>query len=186
MKILVLMPCDERMTYVAAEIYKNLPNNVKDVTFSMPMFMDYLVSSKIVGNWVVAFYDALISMNRVYKASGKENLIVFGTAPKDLKFDVVFSFQDADQTLSYKDVFLEKIKEMVVEDELLASKVAALYSVDDVKYALTDCSAAAEFLASYLKSNEKLEEFYEKYKDKFKEDDKNGTSVQSPSKKRKL
>lgn len=167
MKILVLMPCDERMTYVAAEIYKNLPNNVKDVTFSMPMFMDYLVSSKIVGNWVVAFYDALVSMKQVYKASGEENLIIFGTAPKDLEFDVIFSFQDADQTLSYKDVFLEKIKEMVAEDELLTSKIAALYSVDDVKYALTNCSATAEFLTSYLKSNEKLEEFYEKYKDKF-------------------
>lgn len=167
MKILVLMPCDERMTYVAAELYKNLPNSAKDVTFSMPMFMDYLVSSKMVGNWVVAFFDALISMKQVYKASGKDHLIIFGTAPKDLEFDVVFSFQDSEHALAYKDVFLEKIKEMVVEDELLTSKVAALYGVDDVKYALTNCSAAAEFLASYLKSNEKLEEFYEKYKDKF-------------------
>ena len=50
MKILVLMPCDERMTYIAAKIYKELPDEIKDITFSMPMFMDYLISSKVVGN----------------------------------------------------------------------------------------------------------------------------------------
>lgn len=50
MKILVLMPCDERMTYIAAKIYKELPNEIKDITFSMPMFMDFLISSEVVGN----------------------------------------------------------------------------------------------------------------------------------------
>ena len=77
MKILVLMPCDERMTHYAAKIYKELPNEVKDITFSMPLFMDYLVSSKIVGNWVYAFFDSFISMKNIYKAAAKEkgNLI---------------------------------------------------------------------------------------------------------------
>ena len=60
MKILVLMPCDEKMTYIAAKIYKELPNEIKDITFSMPMFMDYLISSKVVGNWVYAFFDAFV------------------------------------------------------------------------------------------------------------------------------
>ena len=50
MKILVLMPCDERTTYVAAKIYKELPNEIKDITFSMRTFMDFLISSKVVGN----------------------------------------------------------------------------------------------------------------------------------------
>ena len=47
MKILVLMPCDEKMTYYAATIYKNMPKEIKEVSFMMPMYMDFLVNNKI-------------------------------------------------------------------------------------------------------------------------------------------
>lgn len=50
MKILVLMPLDEKNTYTAAGIYKALPAKVKDITFSMPMFMDYIVGTKASSN----------------------------------------------------------------------------------------------------------------------------------------
>ena len=117
MKILVLMPCDERMIYSAAKIYKELPNDIKDITFSMPMFMDYLISSKVVGNWVYAFFDSFVSMKNIYKTANRnrDDLIVFGTAPKNMKFDAIFSFQDDAEQLPYEDKFLRKIKEIVKE-----------------------------------------------------------------------
>lgn len=186
MKILVLMPCDERMTYIAAEIYKNLPKEIKDITFSMPMFMDYLVSSKVVGNWVYAFYDSLISMKNIYKTAAKnnDNLIVFGTAPKNMKFDTIFNFQDSEKPLEYKDKFLEKIKTIVNEEALLKSYIDNLYTAEDSKFKLYNCSATAGFLAEYIKTDPKLEDIKKKYESrlKFKQkrsDDSGTTGVQN-------
>lgn len=47
MKILILMPCSEAWTYHATGIYKALPQDVKEITFAMPMYMEYLVDTKI-------------------------------------------------------------------------------------------------------------------------------------------
>lgn len=181
MKILVLMPCDERMTYIAAKIYQELPSEIKDITFSIPMFMDYLISSKIVGNWIYAFFDALVSMKNVYNAAvaAKGNLIIFGTAPRDLEFDAVFSFQDDNTQLSYEDKFLEKIKEIVVKEPLLAVYVKNLYNAQDSQYDLYNCKLSAGFLTDYIKTESDLEAIKEKYNDKlnFREEGKNGTSL---------
>lgn len=185
MKILVLMPCDERMTYIAAKIYKELPNEIKDITFSMPMFMDYLVSSKIVGNWVYAFFDSFVSMKNIYKTAAKEkdDLIVFGTAPKNMKFDAIFSFQDDAEQMPYKDSFLRKVKEIVKDEPKLAAYVENLYGAEDSKFNLYNCKATAGFLAEYIKTDPKLEEIKAKYerKLKFKKkgSDDGGTSVQA-------
>ena len=170
MKILVLMPCDERMTYIAAKIYKELPNEIKDITFSMPMFMDYLVSSKIVGNWVYAFFDAFVSMKNIYKAAAKEkdDLIVFGTAPKNMKFDAIFSFQDDAEQMPYKDKFLRKVKEIVKDEQKLAAYIENLYGAEDSKFNLYNCTATAGFLAEYIKTDPKLEEIRAKYEGKLK------------------
>ena len=170
MKILVLMPCDERMTYIAAKIYKELPNEVKDITFSMPMFMDYLVSSKIVGNWVYAFFDAFVSMKNIYKAAAKEkdDLIVFGTAPKNMKFDAIFSFQDDAEQMPYKDNFLGKVREIVEDEPKLTAYVENLYGAEDSIFNLYNCNASAGFLADYLKTDPKLDEIKAKYEGKLK------------------
>lgn len=168
MKILVLMPCDERMTYYAAKIYSELTNETKDITFSMPMFMDYLISSKIVGNWIYAFYDSFVSMKKVYEASGKGNLIVFGTAPKSMHFDVVFSFQDDKEQLTYEDKFLAHIKNAVSEEPILAAYTENLYDESDVTFKLHNCKATAQFLSDYIKTDYDLEKIQEKYKDKLK------------------
>ena len=164
------MPCDERMTYIAAKIYKELPNEVKDITFSMPMFMDYLVSSKIVGNWVYAFFDAFVSMRNIYKtaAKNKDDLIVFGTAPKNMKFDAIFSFQDDVEQLPYKDKFLGKVKKIVEDEPKLAAYVENLYGAEDSKFNLYNCTATAGFLAEYIKTDPKLEEIRAKYEGKLK------------------
>ena len=185
MKILVLMPCDERMTYYAAKIYKELPNDVKDITFSMPMFMDYLISSKIVGNWVYAFFDSFVSMKNIYKtaAKQKEDLIVFGTAPKNMKFDAIFSFQEDAEQLPYKDLFLGKVKEIVKDEPKLTAYVENLYSAEDSQFNLYNCKATAGFLAEYLKTDPKLEDIKAKYESKLKfkkkKENKDGTGVQA-------
>ena len=170
MKILVLMPCDERMTYYAAKIYKELPNDVKDITFSMPMFMDYLISSKVVGNWVYSFFDAMVSMKNIYKtaAKNKDDLIVFGTAPKNIKFDAIFSFQDDAEQMPYKDKFIGKVKEIVKDEPKLAAYVENLYGAEDSKFNLYNCKATAGFLAEYIKTDPKLEDIKAKYEGKLK------------------
>lgn len=185
MKILVLMPCDERMTYYAAKIYKELPNDVKDITFSMPMFMDYLISSKIVGNWVYSFFDSFVSMKNIYKtaAKGREDLIVFGTAPRNMKFDAIFSFQEDAAQMPYDDKFLRKIKEIVKDEPKLAAYVENLYGAEDSQFNLYNCAATAGFLAEYLKTDPKLEDIKAKYESKLKfkkkKEKKDGTGVQA-------
>lgn len=164
------MPCDERMVYTAAKIYKELPNDIKDITFSMPMFMDYLISSKVVGNWVYAFFDAMVSMKNIYKTAvkSKDDLIVFGTAPKNMKFDVIFSFQDDAEQMPYKDNFLHKIKDIVKDEPKLTAYVENLYGAEDSKFNLYNCRASAGFLSEYIKTDPKLEDIRAKYEGKLK------------------
>ena len=173
MKILVLMPCDEQHVYAAAGIYKALPNDMKECCFPMPMFMDYLIQNKVVGNWVFAFFDAFASMKNVYKTAlkEKENILVIGTAPRDFEFDAVFSFQDIEVTEEYNDLFLNKIiKPAVAEDELLSSMVSNLYDETDVKFKLRDCMASADFLTAYMDTEikDKLAALKAQYEDKLK------------------
>ena len=180
------MPCDERMIYSAAKIYKELPNDIKDITFSMPMFMDYLISSKVVGNWVYAFFDSFVSMKNIYKTTNRnrDDLIVFGTAPKNMKFDAIFSFQDDAEQMPYEDKFLRKVKEIVKDEPRLAAYVENLYGAEDSKFNLYNCKATAGFLAEYIKTDPKLEDIRAKYegKLKFKKKDKgddDGSSFQA-------
>lgn len=173
MKILVLMPCDEQHVYAAAGIYKALPSEMKECCFPMPMFMDYLIQNKIVGNWIFAFFDAFVSMKNVYKTAQKhkENLIVIGTAPKNMKFDAIFSFQDIEHTEEYQDNFLTKIiKPAVAEDKTLSSLIAHLYDKEHVQFQLKNCIASADFLSAYIQTDvkDKLEEIKEKYMEKLK------------------
>lgn len=173
MKILVLMPCDEQHVFAAMSIYKALPKEIKEQCFPMPMFMDYLIQTKIVGNWVFAFFDAMISMQNVYKTALQNNddLIVIGTAPKELEFDIVFSFQEIETKESYKDNFLEKvIKPCVKEDMLLHNMVNNLYDINDIKLALYNSIASADLLSAYLKTDvkDKLDKLKKEYELKLK------------------
>lgn len=169
MKILVLMPCDERYVYAAAGIYKALPHELKEKTFAMPMFMDYLIQTKVVGNWIMAFYDAIISAKAIYNSTQPdEDLIIIGNIPSECEFDAVFSFQDIEETLTYEDKFIEKIKNLVEGDQLLTSTIADLHKVDEVKLALRNCTATADFLTRYITTDikNKLEKLQKEYEDK--------------------
>lgn len=172
MKILVLMPCDEQHVYAAAGIYKALPNEVKEITFPMPMFMDYLIETKIIGNWIMAFFDSLVSAKNLYCTAeqSNDNLIILGTAPADFEFDAVFNFQDIEESLPYEDKFLEKIREAVKSDEKLTMMVSNLYGGDKSKLALRNCEATADFLTKYLQTDvkNKLDVLYKEYEKQLK------------------
>ena len=155
MKILVLMPCDEQHVHAATKIYEMLPQEIKECTFAMPMFMEYLIETKIVRNWIFSFYDTLISAQHLYEAAEREDedLIIIGNIPANYKFDIVFNFQDIEQSLSYKDTFIEKIKELVQEDEKLYSMISNLHKANESELALQNCIATADFLTNYIKAD---------------------------------
>ena len=172
MKILVLMPCDEQHVYAAAGIYKALPQEMKEITFPMPMFMDYLIETKIVGNWIMAFFDSLVSAKNLYCAAEKQNdnLLIIGTAPANMEFDAVFNFQDIEESLPYQDNFLEKIKVAVKSDDMLTKLIADLVGADSSKLALHNCVATADFLTKYMKTDikNKLEILRKQYENQLK------------------
>lgn len=170
MKILVLMPCDEQHVYAASKIYERLPAEVKDHTFAMPMFMQYLISTKIVGNWVFAFYDTLLSAEKLLDAAENDDFILIGNCPNYFKFDAVFNFQDIEEMLPYQDAFIEKIKTLVAEDAGLSTMIATLHEAKESQLALINCQATADFLAAYLKTDPHLEEIKKQFKNlNFKE-----------------
>ena len=69
MKILILMPCDEQHVYTSEGIWKALPKELKENTFVMPMFMEYLVITKQVKDWIEALFFALLSAKKLYQAA---------------------------------------------------------------------------------------------------------------------
>ncbi len=166
MKILVLMPLDEKWVYMANGIYRNLPQEVKDITFAMPMFMQYCITTKAVPNWLYATFDALVAVRNAYNAAGEGDLIVIGNCDKKLEFDAIFNFQDLAIDLRYSDLLMEKTKDLVKDAEDLRSYVDNLYTADDSKMPLHNCLATANFLTAYLQTDPKLEEIKKEYQDK--------------------
>ena len=173
MKILVLMPCDERRVYYASKIFKKLSPEMKEITFIMAMFIDFLMQTKVESNPASALFYSILSAEKLYEAAKKDDLIIFGNINKDYEFDAVFSFQDAEQTLPYDDKFITLIQEKVKDEESLMKYINNLYGAEDVKLKLRDCTASANFLTDDIKTDPKLDEIKEKYKDKlnFKEGD---------------
>lgn len=166
MKILVLMPLDEKWVYMANGLYSALPQEVKEKTFAMPMFMQYSITTKATPNWLYAQFDALVAVKSVYKAAQDGDLIVIGNCDKDMKFDVIFNFQNLTEDMPYEDLLLEKSKELVKEDKQLLSYLTNLYTNEDSKMPLHNISAAADFLAAYLDTDPKIEQIQKQYQDK--------------------
>lgn len=165
MKILVLMPCDEKMVYWAAEIYKNLEEDIKDNSFFVPMFMDYLIQTKQTENWVYALADGLISANLLCKKADEEkkDIIIFGNASSDIKFDKVFSFQDGEVIAPYLDFFIEKTKTIFTDAEDFIELLENLHTKNEVKLMLTNCKATATLINDLIKSQVDLEKIKNNY-----------------------
>lgn len=166
MKILVLMPLDEKWVYMATGIYNALPAEVRNKTFAMPMFMQYSITTKITRNWLYATFDALVAVKSVYKAAQDGDLIVIGNCDKDMKFDAVFNFQDIFEDLPYQDLLMKKTKDLVKEDEQLLDYLTNLYTNEDSIMPLHNVTAAADFLAAYLDTDPKIEQIKKQYQDK--------------------
>lgn len=174
MKILVLMPLDERYTYLAAAIYKNLPRDVQEHTLCMPAFMDYMVHVKLCPNWEYALFDTILTAEKIYKATNDEDLIILGNLDKNCKFDAIFNFQDNDEDLTYEDKFLERMQQLAAGEHNLEVLVNNVHTADESKMALHNCKATADFLVDYLATDLKLDEIKKEYeiKSKMLEEDK--------------
>lgn len=154
MKMLILMPLDEKMVYAATGIYKELPDEVKDITFNMPMMMEYLIVTKQAENYENAAVDVLYSACKVYEAAENNNLVVIGNMPKNFKFDYVYNFQDIEQALPYKDLFIEnllkKCKEVLEEDNIVFKYLDNLHTADESLLSLENCEATAHFIGKFV------------------------------------
>lgn len=168
MRILVLMPLRQEASDMAAALYNALPEEIKDVTFPMPTYMEYLVLTKQSPNYLFSCFDTLYSAEKIYETSVRENLdlMIFGNINSKYKFDKVFNFQDIDNALLYEDKFIERVAEDVKSEDKLLSMVNNLHKKEESSLALTNCSAAAEFLAAYMKTDPHLEEIEKEYKKK--------------------
>ena len=165
MKILILMPCSEAWTYHATGIYKALPQEVKEITFAMPMYMEYLVDTKISQDWIHAYFDSAVTVKALYKAAQmkNENLVVIGNTIKDLEFDAVFNFQDEAFDMEYDDKFISKLDELVKEIPELKSYTAGLHEAHESKMPLHNYVATADFITDYLQTDPQLDRVKEKY-----------------------
>jgi hypothetical protein len=159
MRILVLMPCDERAVYVAAAFYRYLPDNLKEQCFSMPMFMDYLVDTSIVKNWIRAFYYSLVSAEAILRGSdGKESIIICGNVDKKYDFDIILNLQaDGNDEQLYQDNFIEHLKTIVEEDPVLAGRISNLYGATDSILPLYNAELGAQLVADLIATDNSTE-----------------------------
>lgn len=160
------MPLDEKWVYMANGIYNALPHNVKDITFAMPMFMQYCITTKEAPNWLYATFDALVAAKAVYAAAVEKDLVVIGNCSKDFKFDVIFNFQDIEEDLPFEDKLMSKTQELVKDSEDLYKYINNLYTNEDSSMPLHNIVATADFITAYLETDPKIEQIKKEYKDK--------------------
>lgn len=171
MRILVLMPLDERAVPMSMALWRELPSELQEQTFNVVGYMDYLVQSKLVGNWVTAMFYSLMAAEKVIKATDKnENLIVFGNTNKKYKFDIVLNMQDMEVAEPYKDNFLEEVKSIVLptNEKPLIKLIDNTYDASASILSLINIDASAALLVDLIKSDNKaaIEELKHQYAEK--------------------
>ena len=169
MKILVLMPLSESHSHIAMAIHKAMPHEVKDKTFIMPAYIDYLLTTGAAENSIYAVSNALLSAQILYKQAEekKEDIIIFGNIDKAYKFDAIFSCQDDKVDMPYVDGRAVKMQELVKgsDVEYIAKD---LYTAADSQMILHNPVAIADFLTAYLDTDPHLEEIAAEYADRLK------------------
>ena len=174
MKILVLMPLDERQVYNCVGLWKAFvaaqgQEWTSDNIFLMPLYMDYLTTTGKSINLMEAVGQAIISTKEM--VTSNKNIIVFGNLPiSSTSFDYIFNFQQNDQAIPYKDLVLEAICKTAQEsdDDYLKQLFNNFYKADASIMALQNFTATAEFLSKWYTSEEQMNTVKERYKDKFK------------------
>jgi hypothetical protein len=173
MKILVLMPLDEKWSFISTALFQNLSRNAKDKTFVMPMFSEWQMATKhmILGNdlpihWNVATFGSILKAKEMYKIQNatKQDFILIGNISPDYKFDVIFNFQDMEKDEPYQDLYIEKLKEVFAEDKVLSSNLN-FYDATASTMTLHNITAAAEFLSKYIETDPHIEDIKAKYKE---------------------
>lgn len=169
MKILVLMPLSESHSHIAMAIHKALPHEVREKSFIMPAYIDYILTTKAVENSILAVSNALYAAQLCWKQAEEkgEDLIIFGNIDTSFKFDVIFNCQDDKLDMPYKDGRAEKMVELVkgTDVEYIAHE---LYTDKDSKMALHNPVAIADFLTAYLETDPHLEKIAAEYADRLK------------------
>ena len=171
MKILLLMPLDEKYVWIATAIFSRLNEKVKQVTFPMPMYMEYLFQTKKAENWTYAMFDTIVSANYLYKTAKEKNedFILIGNCKAENEFDAVFNFQDIEEELPYKDNFLEHIQTLVNDEPLLKDTLAGFHQQSESQMSLINCTATAHFLERYIDTDMEIKD--EKIKEMIKDDE---------------
>lgn len=172
MKILVLMPLDEKWSYIATGLFNNLTDKAKEKTFVMNMFTEWQLATNhmIVGNdlpphWNVATFGSIIKAREFYlsQESKNEDCMIIGNISPDFKFDIIFNFQDPFIAAPYLDLYVDKMKEVFTEPDL--QRFLNFYSNDDSRLPLKDFAASGDFLSAYLNSDPHLDDIKQKYAD---------------------
>ena len=153
MKILVLMPLDERQVFHAMGLYAALNPATKAKCINMPGFMDWAVLVGKARNWEDALFKALITANDVVRKKVQEDIFVFGNVPIDAaKFDLVVSYKDGADSSSYQDRFLEMMRQKAAQEPQLAHLVEKMYTADDAKLNMVNRQATGDFLSQYIET----------------------------------
>ena len=92
------------------------------------------------------------------------------------KFDAIFNFQDVEKDEEYKDLYIEKLREVFKNEQTLMSNLE-FYDAAASTMTLHNIAAAAKFLSAYLETDPHIEEIKEKYKNdlNFKEEPTNAS-----------
>lgn len=180
MKILILMPLDEKWSFIASGIYKNLDDNAKNKTFAMPMFTEWQLATKkmIIGNdlpqnWNIATFGSIVKAREMYKLSelNNDDFILIGNINPQYKFDMIFNFQAEEKDEAYEDLYIEKLKSIFKDEKVLYDNLI-FYNSTASMMTLHNIKAAANFISDYIKTDANIDKIKEKYKDTlvFKED----------------
>lgn len=173
MKILVLMPLDEKWSYIASALYQKMDTNAKNCTFAMPMFTEWQRSTGkiVIGNdlpntWQMATFGSIVKAREMYKLQSDANsdFILIGNIHPDYKFDAIFNFQDIDSDMTYEDLYVNKLREIFKGNQEI-EKYLNFYDASASQMPLHNIAAAAQFLSDYIKTDARLDKIKEKYKD---------------------
>lgn len=161
MKILVLMPLDERYVYASWGLYKQLSEEAKEKTFNMLGFVDYLHLTKK-GPWNAGVGTALKVVDNMYESYD----IIFGNINKSAEFDVIFNLTDGENEEPYDDKTIKKM-----EEELAVHY--DLHTADESKFCLVNFEAAGRLISKLYTdgkiSEEKIKNLKEEYERKLED-----------------
>ena len=180
MKILLMIPLDEKWSYIAAALYKNLDTETQNNTFCMPMFTEWqlathnmIIGKELVEHWNVATFGSIVKAREMYhlQDAANKDFLLIGNINPGYKFDAIFNFQDILEDMPYKDLYIEKMRE-VFKDEPALAKNLVFYDATASKMPLHNIKATAQFLSSYMKTDPHIDEIKAQYKNSLQFKDK--------------